>query len=532
MIRTLLVDDEPYIRQGLAILIDWAAEGFEITGEAANGIEALNKIKQEEYDFIMLDIKMPEMDGMELIQTIREQELTDASIVLLTGYSEFDYARKAIHYSVLDYILKPIQKEELLKLLRIVRENVMQKQEEDITQKNMERILFERNISSLLWGKYDDINLQFVKKRLPFTGKYRYINIEVDAYRENFIGLSEELKRTQQRKLYEACNAFLGDDQYRCIFDVNKNENSYDVGFIYSEILADLKGLLESEYIDEFRKAIQRAIDFSVSFHVGQEVSDISQIGISYKTAGVAKTLQVFSDSTSQSVSYYEEPTAQQNSNWSTIKEQIDKLVHAIEENETSAVDIYTNEFYENLRISNMDYQMINLNVNYLLYRLLLLAKAQDEDVEQEEVLKVISQGAFDQVAVRGSLNHFKRFIGDYTDYLNQLRQNRSRGVLAYVEKEVELHYKDNISLKELSEKYYINSAYLGQLFRKQFGQSFKDYLNNYRIDRAAELLMRTDEKIYIIAEKVGYKNLDYFINKFVSVKGKTPLQYRKQFLE
>ena len=75
-----------------------------------------------------------------------------------------------------------------------------------------------------------------------------------------------------------------------------------------------------------------------------------------------------------------------------------------------------------------------------------------------------------------------------------------------------------------------MNTAYLGQIFKKQFGMSFKDYLNNYRIERATELLIRTDERIYLIANLVGFKNTDYFISKFVQLKGLTPLQFRKQF--
>ena len=99
-------------------------------------------------------------------------------------------------------------------------------------------------------------------------------------------------------------------------------------------------------------------------------------------------------------------------------------------------------------------------------------------------------------------------------------------------EKEIKEHYMENMTLKELSKKYYVNSAYLGQLFRKQYGQSFKDYLNNYRIEQAAALLLRTDKKIYEIAEEVGYHDLDYFINRFISVKGCTPAKFRKQSRE
>lgn len=89
--------------------------------------------------------------------------------------------------------------------------------------------------------------------------------------------------------------------------------------------------------------------------------------------------------------------------------------------------------------------------------------------------------------------------------------------MLGEIEREIRENYAKNITLKSLSEKYYVNSAYLGQLFRKKNGQSFKDYLNNYRMERAADLLLHTDKKIVEIAEEVGYHDLDYFVNPFYS---------------
>ncbi len=109
------------------------------------------------------------------------------------------------------------------------------------------------------------------------------------------------------------------------------------------------------------------------------------------------------------------------------------------------------------------------------------------------------------------------------------MRKNVSRGVLGDIEREVKKNYACNLTLKELSEKYYVNSAYLGQLFRKKYGCSFKDYLNQVRLDEAASLLIHTDKKILQIAEEVGYHNLDYFVNRFISAKGCTPAKYRRQ---
>ncbi len=96
------------------------------------------------------------------------------------------------------------------------------------------------------------------------------------------------------------------------------------------------------------------------------------------------------------------------------------------------------------------------------------------------------------------------------------------------VEKEIREHYAENLSLREMSRKYYINNAYLGQMFKKKYGVSFKDYLTDYRIKEAARLLLSTDKKIISIAEEVGYRDSDYFVQKFIERMGCTPSSYRK----
>ena len=115
MIKILIVDDEPFIRQGLKILINWEEYGYEIVGEAANGIEAIKVLEEKEIDLIIADIKMPEMNGIELIEYVHDNILSEIKFIMLSGYYEFEYAKKAIKYNVTDYILKPIQKDELIK---------------------------------------------------------------------------------------------------------------------------------------------------------------------------------------------------------------------------------------------------------------------------------------------------------------------------------------------------------------------------------------------------------------------------------
>ena len=121
-----------------------------------------------------------------------------------------------------------------------------------------------------------------------------------------------------------------------------------------------------------------------------------------------------------------------------------------------------------------------------------------------------------------------ERFALEYGDYLMGLRKNVSRGILSEIEAEIRDHYAENISLRNLGEKFFINSSYLGQIFRKKYNQSFKDYLTNYRIQEAAKQLISSDKKINQIAADVGYRDCDYFIRKFIELKGCTPSKYRK----
>ena len=119
-------------------------------------------------------------------------------------------------------------------------------------------------------------------------------------------------------------------------------------------------------------------------------------------------------------------------------------------------------------------------------------------------------------------------FVADSMNYIEELKKNCGliNKVLLYIND----NYGENLRLKDLAEKFYINTAYLGQLFKKETGSSFSRYLNEIRIEKAKELLRRTDLHIYQIAERVGYGNSDYFIIKFKEFEGCTPLEYKMKF--
>ena len=468
MLKVLLVDDEPFIIQGLKVLIDWEQEGYMIAGTASNGKEAYDFLKKESVDLIIADIQMPVMTGLDLQEAIRKENLSNAYFVILSGYADFEYARRALQNECTDYILKPVDRDMLLKLLNRV--SAMRDEDDRMRQKNnkMEKAYLARNQIALIKGKYDDSNLQYVTSQMKCKEGVRYVEIqmaECDADED----VTDQEMREFQRQMYECCTAFLNDYAENCVFDASADENS----------------------------------------------------------ACMLRSFQGFRSK--KDIYFYEEEVQVSNDGMVLCKKSLDDLLKVVEQNNHMEIRAAVDRFYGEMSQRGLRGESMTLNINYLLFQLIHLASEQDDEVNQEEILRLISESSFETGTMRGSKTHLMRFACEYGDYLSQLRKNVSRGVLGNVEKEIKEHYADNLTLKGLSEKYYVNSAYLGQLFRKKYGQSFKDYLNNYRMDQAVDLLLHSDKKIIQVAEEVGYHDLDYFVNRFIQVKGCTPAKFRKQ---
>lgn len=530
LLRVLLVDDEPFIVQGLSVLLDWAKEGFEIAGMVSNGAEAVQFLKEQKVDLVIADIKMPVMSGLELLRLVREEKLSEAYFVILSGYGDFEYAREALRYECIDYLLKPVQKEELTGILEKIaaQHSISVKSQHESSQS--EKAHLTRNVIALLSGKYDQINLDYVKQHLQFTELIRYVSIELDVM-EMSEAYSEEQKRQFQRQLYQNCMSDLGEEKGRyCFFDVSGQERRYDIGLLYCDKLAAESEVAETTYFNNFMKKNTHSLGVPVVMFVGCQVLDVAKLSESYRSVQVMKSMQSFRKK--RMITYY--GVGEENTNKSHLlcKKTIDALLRAVEQNNRDQMEQQLNLLYEEINGLGQHMELIELNINYLLFQLIHLAAEQDDDVNQEEIMCFISENEFGYGVIPGSKEHLKKFVFAYAEYITQLRKRIYSGVLGQIEKEVEQYFKENLTLKELSKKYYINSAYLGQIFQKKHGQSFKDYLNNYRMEQAVVLLVQTDKKIYEIAEAVGYHDAEYFINRFIAFKGSTPTKFRKHCRE
>ena len=118
MLKVMFVDDEPYIVEGLKVLIDWESENFEIVKVAENGLEALEYLRENEVNLVIADIRMPIMTGIELLEKVKEEGISDAYFIILSGFNDFQYVRDVMRLGGMDYLLKPIKRDELLQILR------------------------------------------------------------------------------------------------------------------------------------------------------------------------------------------------------------------------------------------------------------------------------------------------------------------------------------------------------------------------------------------------------------------------------
>ncbi len=524
MLKVLLVDDEPIIAQGISVLIDWEKYGYEIVDTANNGLEALEFLKHNSVDLILADVKMPVMDGIKLLKTIREEKLSDAFFVIVSGYGDFTYAQQAIKYKCTDYILKPVQKQQLLDLAVQVKNLYSTREEQKTEKEEMSRAYFVRYIQALLLGRPDKEALEYVSGKMKFSQNIKYIHMEMEAEEGSL--LPQEM-RSWQKAVYARCRQYLGSQNEDLVFmDIAGREEWYDIGFIYDNRLAQEKGLEEEAYIQGFLENISDRAEVRVMAYAGETVDSIEKISHSFQTALMAKGFQKFD--VEESILYYSQ-RKEETERGVISAENMELLLKAVEENNRQEISKMVEQVYQEMNSENMEPEMIQVNMNYLLVKLTHLGMAQDDSLNQNEIIQYIRENSFDTHMIRGNRENFQNFMEEYAEYLSELRRNVSNGVLGKVEKEIKEHYQENITLKELSKKYFVNSAYLGQMFRKKYGISFKEYLNHYRIEKAAEYLLRTDEKIYFIGEKVGYKDLDYFINKFIAIKGCTPTNYRKK---
>lgn len=500
MYKVMLVDDERLILQGVLNIIDWEKLGMEVIHMAENGKEALDKYKENPVDIIITDINMPVITGLELIMKIKEINKR-AKFIVLSGYDEFSYARTAMKYGVENYILKPINEEELEAALIDINKKIKDEKEE-------ENIILEKNsiLMKLLNGNVDSNELYYLKDiiRLEFKNKYYTVS--------NILFNNKDIKnKIDVQNLIDVNTS----DKYEIIYKFNGDIiliNSWNT---------DVNDESINKYYDTILKKLSSEFD-EVFIAVGDKVESIEDIPKSYADSNIIKKYILTEGY--NSCLYKNDIVKITNKNRSFNKEieYLNKII--IEKNEDKTLE-YIEKIFKNEELAPEDIYDLSIKI-------LLLIDKISEDFRlsknyKDETLSSVIVSIYDA----STIDRIKEII---TNQVIELSKVMNTNIVKYtpivqqVVNYIDEGYFEEVSLKTLSQKYNINSSYLGQIFTKEVGYSFSEYLNKIRNMKAKELILNTNMKINDIAKEVGYYETSYFYRKFKEFYGVSPATLRE----
>ncbi|WP_123042031.1 response regulator transcription factor [Cohnella candidum] len=525
MRSVILIDDEVFARKGLCSLIPWNDHGYQIVGEASDGEEGLELIERLQPDLVITDIRMPVVDGLELIRSAKEKNLTRSKFILITGYNDFSYAQQALRFEVDDLLLKPIDEDELTETLRRV-SSKWEKAAVPAENENRRALLLER----LLQGKAEESTAQEAARLFGFTrdAEFRYVIVErndASSETEEEAALAlEGWKRSAADFL-----AALGQGDPPMPFQTH---NPYAFGFLAdSGRLRAYAGSWERFAEGLVRHVSKAAADSSAvpRVYLGHSVRSAKDAAMSYRSVfeslphkfALADQTVIFSEKTGSMPLQYRDLDPK----WTDV------FMESLEEHDVNAAHEAVSHMFAEFR----DLRFAPESIHACISRFALgvaetIGKMEGNEAEVESLLGVLHWNKR-PMTLSGLRRVFEDFVRDGSDYMASLRKDKAKGGISKVKLYIETHFRENISLKSIAKQFYMNPVYLGQLFRKTYNVYFNDYLLNIRIQEAKRLLRQTDCKVYEVAAKVGFSNPDYFVTQFEKVERKTPMEYKNSLI-
>ena len=501
MLNVLIIDDEPNVRLGLRKIVPWEENGFQVCGEGQNAEDGFDKIMTLSPDIVLIDIKLPGKLGTDVIKEAREAGYA-GKFIIVSGYSNFEYAKTGIKYGVKSYILKPVDEDELMDLLlelktEIENEKLWQQEKKIVHYTKLHNFILDENDE----GLEEDNQIK--------EGYSKYENFRVGLISEvnnhgKKIRLEELVK--EQLKSYGDVDVIKIDMGILILF---KDFNSKRINSIASELKSKLnKNLHENIFIT-----------------LGCEVNNIRKIKQSYKEAKKLKIKKfLFLEKGIISKEILEKVDMSQSLNFDTIIEKIYSYV------EISDVEKIISEFkdLESLVIQR-NYSEEQIKVMCIKIFLDLKQKLNSDYDSDEVTIKTneeIIENIYSQISLKNAIDYL---IENFNNIANQIGGTSSDNIIKRVINYMNTNYYKDLKLETLAEIFNYNSAYLGKLFKSNVGENFNTYLDKIRIEKAKYLLVEEKLKVYQVCEKVGYKNIDYFHSKFKKYVGTSPLNYKKQ---
>ena len=490
MYRVLIADDEAIIRDGIKCLFDFEALGFTFCGEAATGREAYEKMIDLQPDVVLLDIRMPEMSGLDAIKKAREEGFT-GKVVIISSYSDFHYAQEAIRCDVQNYITKPIDEDELKEIFLTFRKQL----ENSADQAPQHAIL-----PSLL-----------TRTPVPVTQPCQVLLCESFDAEEPL-----QLQRLMQR------------------LHITGTDDNIEYAQLQQFTVFLLKGKMT---IQTFQELMNRGRQSQASFDdplapffitYGAAAETFDDLCISYRNVCNLRQQRFFC------------PAGRHTLGSDTLRSASNEKIftHAFLEGYARQLTQYVqtfnrkmtatalNELEDKILASGEDAAAVRL----FFTDLYLQIKDQMNHLYPENTIPFYSNSHIIRTITDAVyLSDITCFLAQRFDMIMSAIGTTSRdSVLDDVLHYIHHNFAGNITLENIAPLFGYNHSYLGKIFRKKMGCSFNAYVDHVRIEKAKELLLQDDAKVYAISERVGYKNVDYFHVKFRKYVNQSPAEFRK----
>lgn len=523
MYKLLIVDDERIERDALKYIVKGSTLKIGEIEEAANGQEAISVAAVFNPDIVILDIKMPGLNGIEAGKILKKI-YSNCRIVFLTAFNQFEYAHEAIKIGVEDFIVKPASKERVLQVLEKAIEEIEQQQKADLQKKNMEdklsqvsKYLESEFLTSVITGDIDEHQANdYLSFMLTEFNRGFGVAIKLDFFQEE--QMSHLNKNMIKKRFSEKLINGLASRNIEFLMNTIRN-TIYVLVFGYPEEGRELFIQLVCEEIKKVRELLSDQINAIVSVGYGSEYNNISELWKSFSEAKIAsknKLLMIEEDGE-------EVPRV------STLDLKEKELCESILDGNATQMTKIVEDILDNIIYISNDINDIRVKLYEFL---IILNKALNTDANYKNQLP---KHLFDDLKTVYSKGEAKVFIHNYLYNImyemEQLKTDKTSLVLNKTIKYIDEHFAENITLEDVASQCGFSTYYFCKMFKKHKNISFTDYLSSIRIKHAKKLLANPNLSIKEITQMIGYIDPNYFTRVFKKYEGVTPTEYRNKIM-
>lgn len=497
----VVIEDEIRTRRGIIKLLPKINENYHVIGEANDGLEGFNIIEKTKPQVVITDIKMPGLNGLEMLKKLNESRIK-VKMIIITAYSEFEFAKKAISVGVTDYLLKPITIEDL--------KNVLEKIEEDIDREResyqrINTMTFEQMIIDIIEGKmkinkvYESYSDKIKEDNFNYVMVVKLINTTIERYNllkkciDNFFKNIENLKYIHLE--YEYNNEILilfasKDSEVNIEKELNKKLFNLfrDNGF-ENCIVAGLSKLISIDEVASRVKELNRNLKWSLLLKKDVIVTENAISSICTKTFKYPKEIEQL-------------------------------IMAAIGEQDYIKLSNLIYKFLSYCKSGKYHPDSIIDGVDCFVISIINIMK----DINYELFIKINNERILEKVKNSTSWCEIEDILKNIINIVSELNNKDSKASYSLIVyktiNRIINDYAECISLENIAASLNVTPEYLSTLFYKEVGTNFTSYLKEYRINKSKELLISSNLKIGEIAKRVGYNDPKYFCKVFKSVTG------------